>query len=142
MFLYIPLANDDKYVHVAHRYAREKGLKVVEVSFFIWHKLQHTVFPDAGIEDFLSLIRYADCVFTNSFHAVCFSILFHIPFYALDRETGKKTEDLCKLFQLNDYYQNIGHFQELPPIDFDKTDEILNEQQKKSAKWLFNALKV
>lgn len=48
-----------------------------------------------GPEDFLNMIRYADCVLTDSFHASVFSILFGTPFWAFRRGNpgGKRNMD-------------------------------------------------
>lgn len=53
----------------------------------------HTGLPVAfltteGIEEWLSHIRYAEVVVTNSFHCAVFSILFHKPFCILVEQTG------------------------------------------------------
>lgn len=62
-----------------------------------------------GPEEFLNLIRYADFVFTDSFHAAVFSILFKKQFWAFRR--GKKEdcrnmdsrlESLTEMFGLPD----------------------------------------
>lgn len=48
-----------------------------------------------GPEDFLNMIRHADCVLTDSFHASVFSILFGTPFWAFRRgdPDGKRNMD-------------------------------------------------
>lgn len=52
---------------------------------------------DAGVEDFLSAIRSAEYVVTNSFHATVFSILFKKMFcsYAVSR-TGSRVQDFLQ----------------------------------------------
>lgn len=40
---------------------------------------------DASPADFVNLIQYADMIFTDSFHASIFSILYHKKFYTFDR---------------------------------------------------------
>lgn len=140
LLLYIPLGYDKRYAEAAKRYARRHNLKVVELSMYAWHGISHKVMADAGIEDFLSLIRYADAVFTNSFHAVCFCALFHVDFYAFDRRTGRKTEDFCELLELHDRYMKVEDFHECQAIDFEKTDAILNKHKQRSVQWLYKAL--
>lgn len=46
---------------------------------------------DAGPIEFVQLIRGASYVLSNSFHATAFSLLFHRPFFAFDREEGINT---------------------------------------------------
>ena len=140
LLLYLPLNYNGKYQQTAKDYAKKHGLQVIELSYYFWNSWSHTVVPDAGVEDFLSLIKNAEVVFTNSFHAVCFSCLFHKDFYVFERKTGKKTEDFCVLFGLEERYMNIDHFAERSPIDFSAVDKRIEEEKVKSIKWLTEAL--
>lgn len=54
----------------AYNLARELGCQVLDLS--------NRDFP---VTDFVSSIRYAECVVTSSFHGTVFSILFGTPFY-------------------------------------------------------------
>lgn len=49
---------------------------------------------EAGPEEFLNLLRHADVVVTDSFHAVAFSLIFHRSFWAVDRKEKEKTTGL------------------------------------------------
>ena len=140
LLLYIPLGYNSDYQKAAKKYAKENGLKVIELSYFTWNNLSHTVIADAGIEDFLSLIRNAEVVFTNSFHAVCFSLLFHVDFYAFARKTGRKTEDFCSWIGISERYLDILKFKKAEPIDYEKIDKILEQKRKESLEWLAEAL--
>lgn len=44
---------------------------------------------DIGPREFISLINYADCVITDSFHACVFSLIFNKCFYVFGRKVGK-----------------------------------------------------
>lgn len=68
------------------RLAKEKELKVIEISLRATNAARHRMFYSAGVEEFLSLVRYADCVVTNSYHCMIFSILFEREFYVFSRE--------------------------------------------------------
>ena len=140
LLLYIPLGYNSDYQKAAKKYAKENGLKVIELSYFTWNNLSHTVIADAGIEDFLSLIHNAEVVFTNSFHAVCFSLLFHVDFYAFARKTGRKTEDFCSWIGISERYLDILKFKKAEPIDYEKIDKILEQKRKESLEWLAEAL--
>lgn len=99
---------DDEYVFVydfegnpdisraASKYANENGLKFY--SYFVC-KDADCIFENAGPEEFLALIQNATVVFSNSFHATAFSIIFQIPFYVFDRseDINTRMQDLLKL---------------------------------------------
>lgn len=140
LLLYIPLGFNRDYQRVAKKYAKEHNLKLVELSYYYINNISHKVISDAGVEDFISLIKYADVVFTNSFHAVCFSVLFHVDFYAFKRTTGKKTEDICDSLGLLDRYMDVKAFSEKAPIDYIMVEEIVQKLRDESISWLKKAL--
>ncbi|MFQ9927684.1 MAG: polysaccharide pyruvyl transferase family protein [Anaerobutyricum soehngenii] len=49
---------------------------------------------EAGLPEFLSLIRDASCVITDSFHATVFSFLFEKQFYVLPRRNKNSDENM------------------------------------------------
>lgn len=51
-------------------------------------KSENMIF-DAGPREFLTYIRDAEMIFTNSFHGTVFSILFQKKFYSVYKENGR-----------------------------------------------------
>lgn len=84
-----------------------------------------------SIEELLWLIDNAKMVFTDSFHGVVFSILFHTKFIAFERvedglELFTRIESLLKLTKLeNNKFGN--HIKE---YNFDLADRLINERTK------------
>jgi hypothetical protein len=50
-----------------------------------------TTIVNAGPSQWLWLIAHADAVITSSFHAVAFSLIFNIPFVAVNKDERKRT---------------------------------------------------
>lgn len=142
VLIYFPLSYNKKLVQAAHRYAKQHHLKVVEISFYLWEKFRHKVYSAAGVEKWISLIKNAESIFTNSLHAVCFSVLFHKDFYAFDRPSGRKTQDLCNKLGLSERYFVNHAFEKKDPIDYDRVDSILEVKKKESLQWLKTALEI
>lgn len=142
ILLYLPVDNNYELRKYARVYAEKYGYRVVEISTNLRKTKDRDVltFVAAGIEEFLSLIKYSNCVFTNSFHAICFSILYNRQFYAFSRRCSGKVLDICKLFQLDNYYFPNDKFEEQDAIDFNSVNIILNSLRQKSEKWLEDAL--
>lgn len=93
--------------------------------------------------DFVNLIKNADVVITDSFHAVVFSILFHKPFYALKRDTDKmfvgRVENLLNDTGLLSQMKTTEEFKcisDIPVIDFTKADEAIKEKRNYSIEFL------
>ena len=71
----------------AQRIANETGLKI----FSICHsKLSYADknYVYAGPETFVSLVKYASFLISNSFHGTAFAIIYGVPFKVLDRPDG------------------------------------------------------
>ena len=142
LLLFFPTQANEKVTADAVRYAKAKGLTLVEVSDRLGKKGGHRVFADLGVEDFLSLVRHAKVIFTTSLHGVCLSMLFHRDFYAMRRPGGNhKTEALCGQFGLTDRFQDEGAFHEQPPIDWDAFDALLERRRAESMQWLDRAIR-
>ena len=101
---------------------------------------------DGGPRDFVRCIRDAEVVFTDSFHAVVFSILFCRQFYIINRfnDTDKESQnirlfDLLDRFDISDRRVNSLN-DELPEISYDSVTKKVIEQRKDSLLWLYRAL--
>lgn len=98
----------------------------------------------AAPQEFLGLIQRADCVITNSFHAICFCLMFHTNFLACGRSERLNS-------RLTSLLDSVGlqsrYFNELPlerkyldHIPFDNVDTTLGKLKKSSKKFLDDVL--
>lgn len=104
VLLYAPLEYNLNLIRFADKYAKANKLKVVELSRYTFDSVFHRTISDAGIEEFLSLIKHAELVLCNSFHGVCFSVIYKKEFYAFDRPSGRKYEEFCERLGLQDRF--------------------------------------
>ena len=142
LLLYLPVDDNVNLRKAATKYAQKHGLKILEVSTKLknYKNSEMECIGDAGVEEFLSAIKYADVVFTNSFHAICFSIIFQVQFYGFSRAYAGKVEDICKTFGLERRYFRNDMFVEKKEIDYIAVDERLQQKKEDSMKWIKNAL--
>lgn len=98
----------------------------------------------AGVEDFVELFAKAQYVFTDSFHACCFSILFEKQFTVFSRSgyNGKasmnsRMETLFRLFELN---TAISESELAPSIDYSAVNALLEQHRHESQTWLDAAM--
>lgn len=90
---------DEKYVLVydfflgkdiessAKKIAKEHGLKIFAIcSKSLSYADRNFVY--AGPETFVSLIKYASYVISNSFHGTVFAMIYKVPFIIIDRPDG------------------------------------------------------
>lgn len=106
----------------AEQMAKEKGLKIIEISLRATNAEKgHIMMYEAGVEEFLSLIKNAECIVTNSFHGIIMSVQFRKLFYGFSREQcDNKTRELTELMGLNNRMLVTG--KEVCPdiIDYDE----------------------
>ena len=142
MLLYMPVNHNRVLLETANKFAQKKGYKILEISTKLNKKKENNYIcvADAGIEEFLSALRYAEVIFSNSFHAICFSILFEKDFYAFTRKFNGKVRDICETFGLMDYYLQDDICVEKEPYDKAQVKSKLECLREKSRSWLDNAL--
>lgn len=117
------LGDDVESRFYAEHFAKEKGLKLVSIPYLKgsyrkcdWNFGDDQLF-DIGPEHFISLIKNASYVFTDSFHGTAFSILFEKKFLVFPRE--KKSYAMSNRI---DSILNICHC----PERFCNTDDKMN----------------
>ncbi len=81
----------------AQRIAKEKGLKIYSICRTNLSYADKN-FVYAGPETFVSLVKYASYVVSNSFHGTAFAMIYGVPFKVLDRPDGLniRMHDLLK----------------------------------------------
>lgn len=142
ILLYLPVNDNKKLRAYAKEYAKKNNLKILEISNDCMKKWNGKTLIDAGIEEFLSAIKYSDVLFTNSFHGICFALIFKKQFYAFSRKNFGKVKDICDCMDLNDRFFEHDDFVQLPYIDYIKINEKIDSMRKKSEEWLKNALEI
>lgn len=132
-------------------------MKNIQHIFFIntkntntYSKTCNSLRPLHGIgpEDFLSLIKYSEIVFTDSFHAAAFSINYNKEFFVFRRYqmstegfNFSRINSILKLLNLQDRcIDNSTNIDNIPQIDYNVINHNLNNERKKSLKFLKNAI--
>ena len=85
-----------------------------------------------GPKEFLSLIKNAECVITDSFHGTAFSMIFRKKFYSIPyRGTESRFFDMLELFELEDrIISNTHNFVDLE-VDYSSYEKNLSFQQER-----------
>ncbi len=93
--------------------------------------------------DWMNLLSNSQFVYTNSFHAVIFSLKFHKEFVAYygDLVRSSRMAGLINQFELNDRIVKEPSFVNLSQkMQFKKTDEAISSLTKNSLEWLVKSL--
>jgi hypothetical protein len=138
ILLYMSNKNDSRMIKMAIEYAKKKSLKLIEISQFAGNYLRyrHTVKGSLGVEEWLGYIKYAECIFTNSFHGACFSILFKKLFWSFEQsKVDIRLRNLMEIFEIEDHLVPCNTEQQVlieHPIDYGKVDRLLDTYRERS----------
>jgi hypothetical protein len=109
--------------------------------YYVNKKVRRTIktYEEADPSDFLSYVKNAKLVVTNSFHGTVFSLIFHTPFYTFGRgEINIRMTDLLKQFEIGNRFLDKAYHLEnnFAEIDFFKTDKIMERERQKGLEYL------
>lgn len=133
-------------------FAARENIKIVTIPFLeaeytVWYdfKFGDIKYWDADPNDFVSLIRHAKYVFTDSFHSTVFSILYHIPFFIFPKVGKAQMNRITGLLDASgienriiNVFDDISRLKE-SKINWKTVDLRLHEERIKSQVYLKNA---
>lgn len=136
---------------MAERLSRQLGVKLITVTLNRndVRRIKGKVLVVPSVETWLSYIRYADVIVTDSFHAAVFSVLFRKKFMVY---TGTRKEMATRITTL----LQLLHIEQLEMVDFDvrkaakiaasdldwgRISVLLEREKQVSMEWLKNAMR-
>ncbi len=101
-----------------------------------------------SVEEWLATIKHGEYVVTDSFHGVCFSIIFKKQFVVVYKENSRgmtRIKEILNLFGLesrliNEYTDENLEKIVSQEIDYSKVDNILKIEKQRCEKWLKEAI--
>lgn len=139
------LHNDKRVGEYAAQVAKSFGLPLIRVSALFHQISREGKFvwcPDIG--KFLSYIKNAECMITDSFHGTAFAINFNTPFVEVlpNNKTGTRNMSILKLTGLSDRILSDDKDITLAKekIDYSKVNQIIEEKRKDSLNVLKNMI--
>lgn len=156
LFCYF-LGNNTKSRRTAMEYAKSRKLKIVTIPhLFGEYRSCDWKFGDIQLakvspSDFISLIRYSEAVFTDSFHACVFAFLYQRDMFAFRRNIGDRwgvrIYSFLELIGCLPHYcdtdkkESMEYIDSLSKIDYTSFFENLENMKKKSLEYLERNLK-
>jgi hypothetical protein len=102
-------------------------------------------FRYASPDEFLGLIREAEYVVTNSFHAIAFALIFNVEFLALGRteKLNSRMISLLRSLELEKRYLIDAVFDasQLPSINYHEVEKRIDIMKQQSKQFIENALR-
>lgn len=145
VFLYLR-EDSSRLEEFACKLAELHNLQVVKVlKHWRCNKKGHP-FSALGPLEWLGLMQNADFIVTNSFHGICFSIIFEKEFYVdllknNSSITNPRIESLLKQFELTSRnIDAVENFESLEKIDYKTVNEIKLNRKNESLNYLKKAI--
>lgn len=137
--LYYDFDQNKEMLSAALQFARAKGWRLY--SIFPCKQCDRS-FEQEGPCTFLWLVRNAQFVISNSFHATAFSLIFHKEFAVCRRKEGINTRmvDLLELVGLDERLVSGNELKDLKPIDYNVVDIKIEGLLTRSKEFLERAL--
>ena len=148
VLLYIVMEKNLDVVKTAVEFAAKRNLDVIELSENLEDAnyppgTKHRVIYGMGVENWLWYLIHADYIFTNSFHACCFSMIFKRQFFAGER-SGDKIDSVLEMFGLTwrrvITQEQLASVETMPDIDFAPVEKKIEEQVKYSTDFILGAI--
>lgn len=151
IFTYIlsPTAEIGKKIRSVSKNRNMKIISVVDRQFDCKQKIEklgidECVHPD--IIEWLSYVYNSSLIITDSYHGVCFSLIFNKPFICIKNlERGlSRFESIANVTGVNDVmFNSINEIKSVDcayNINYEEINNRLEKEKKKSLDWLKNAL--
>jgi exopolysaccharide biosynthesis predicted pyruvyltransferase EpsI len=98
---------------------------------------------DAGVEEFLSLVKHAKYIVTNSYHGAIFATQMHRDFLLFSREQcDTKIDELLSWIGLSDRKVITGDEAISEHINYEPVDKLIDQHRVESIDYLKKALMV
>jgi len=135
------MAHSDRLINFISKLQKQTGLQVVFISNKYEKKIKKTInIRGAGPKEFISLFNNARYIVTNSFHGICFSIIFEKTFFAellpSPSKVNSRITNILSLFNLNNRFTDNFSDSKVIDIDYTEANKILDNERQKSVDYL------
>ena len=131
------LHESDVY-YEAQKMSKELGIRIICVPSGLRCSIKADFRKSLGPIEFLNLIRFADYIISDSFHAISFSIIFNKRFLAVRKkqypELNERIDSLLQLLNIDSNATYLGN------EDYLRIENIINSDRSKSNEYLSDAI--
>lgn len=144
---------DERKVEAAKKLANRIGAEIITIPFLqdkneiLSSKMANYFAYDIGPCEFLSLIKNAKFILTDSFHCSLFSLLFNTKFAVFGRTAGSynmntRLDSLLSMFGAKDRFIEPDYVERILDKPMILNLELLKDAQKTSQKFLKKAINI
>lgn len=144
VFLYLR-EKDKRLESIAEKIAKEKNLKIIRVYSYVKYKGK-LPYGIQSPEEWLGCMKNAEYIVTNSFHAICFSLIFEKEFFianliGVHALNNSRLTSIVRQFGLEERIVDLQtDVFGVKQIDYGKIRELLGQKREESLNYLKGAL--
>ena len=141
---------DTDVYKVAKEFSEKLGYRLIILSMNRADKKKYgqSVVMTPSVEEWISYIKNAKLVYTDSFHATVFSMLFHTSFVVNSASRKNMSSRISNLLQMADladqemidFNVEDGFRKATQAIHWDKVDSKIQESRAFSQEWLIKSI--
>ncbi|MCD8006093.1 MAG: polysaccharide pyruvyl transferase family protein [Oscillospiraceae bacterium] len=140
-YVLIYLENPDKKnVTDGIQYAKKHGLSAYFINFYRHVKGTKSITPET-VQQWLSLVKHADTVFSASYHGLLFSLYFHRNVFYYNRGEKSRMVSLGKALNIEHREGTDTNVMNDIPVDYTMVDKIISHKREESWEYLRNISK-
>lgn len=150
--LFYQIRGSHNFINKIYEYSMKKGFELVVLSSYVEKKLavfalkhSHVHYLPCACENiFLGAMKYAEAVFTPSFHGNVFAILSHRNLFDLILDDGHdtRTRELLTSLGIEGRFLRVSDEISESPINWNIVDTRLKEKRDKSMEFVKRALNI
>jgi len=133
------IAECKELLTLAKKVAKKKNLEIVYVSDRIYKPSGVTSKRNVGPKEFVTLVSGSEAVVTNSYHGICFSLIFRkelfVGFLRQNIKVNARLLYVIKKYRLEERLIDSEVFSVDSKIDFDFIEGSLIDERRKSVEW-------
>ena len=134
------MQENDSILKQAEEYAQKRGLKLIYISNWYKRSIKANYKYNLSPEEWLGYFKNAECIFTNSFHGLAFSIILHKQFFLEYQKepatANSRLENLITTLELQKRVIKNSIINEKDIINWNEVDKILNDKISNSLAYL------
>ncbi|MPM40182.1 hypothetical protein SDC9_86822 [bioreactor metagenome] len=130
---------------IIKKLAHRNKYKIIAIPYIFNDNNFVDITIPAGPREFISLVRHASFVCTDSFHGTAFSLKFNTPFYTFERNYGIAEDQSSRIVSLLKKTNTIQRYckdkiTSYSNINFEYVNIVLDSERKKSLQYIEGAL--
>lgn len=142
IFVYL-IDRSPEVIDIIKTYAKSHGYKVIMLHNYLKSISGFVNIRAASPEQFIDLVRKAKCIFTGSFHAICFSIIYNKDFFYTKsgNNANSRLTDLLTWLHIDNRSLCKQNVMSESTIDYGIINKQLEQEREKSIQLLESIIK-